>query len=86
MKKVTIVGAPSGNLENQTRWIVGRLHELAEATQQNDPVDLAQSFTITGAFTITRTLDVSTATLPDVIALIATFITDLQRGAINRTT
>ncbi len=60
------------------------LREIERASQENDAVLIAQNFTITGAYTDTRTLDVSTATLPDLIAFVATYIADMQRGGANR--
>lgn len=62
------------------------LQEIARASADENIVDLAQAFEITGDFTETRTLHVGTSTLAETQAFIATFITDLQRGGANRTT
>lgn len=56
------------------------------ASRDADLVDIAQGFTITGTFTETRTLDVSTATATDVATVLATFLLDCQRGGATRTT
>lgn len=60
------------------------LREIELASQEVDIVLIAKNFTITGAYTNTRTLNVSTATLPDLLAFVATFIADLQKGGANR--
>lgn len=62
------------------------VEEFQRASQENDIAIIATNFTITGAFTDTRTLDVTSATLADVRAFIATLITDLKKGGATRTT
>lgn len=61
------------------------LGEIERASQENDLVTIAKAFVITGAFTTTRTLNVATATLPDLIAFVATYVTDQQKGGAFRT-
>lgn len=68
------------------RNVEASLTEIERASHENDVVELAQAFTITGAYTPTRVLDVTTATLPDLIAFVATWVADRQRGGQNRTT
>lgn len=62
------------------------LQEIERASHENDLTEQAQNRTITGAYTATRTLNVATATLSDLIAFVATFIADCQKGGSNRTT
>lgn len=66
--------------------VMASLTEIERASHECDITELAQAFTITGVYTPTRALDVSTATLPDLLAFIATWVTDRQRGGQNRTT
>ena len=62
------------------------LQEVERASQESDIVLIAQNFTITGSYTATRTLNVSTAALSDLIAFVATLVSDLQKGGANRAT
>lgn len=60
--------------------------EIMTASHENDLVIIAQGFTVTGAYTTTRSLNTGTAVLADLIAFVATFISDCQKGGQNRTT
>ena len=62
------------------------LREIELASQEANIVDIAQAFTIEGAFTETRTLNVGVSTLTETQAFIATLISDLKRGGAFRTT
>lgn len=61
-------------------------NEIFSASQENDTADLANAFTISGSFTATRTLNVTSPTVANIAAVLATLITDLQRGGTNKTT
>lgn len=56
------------------------------ASRDADLVDISQAFEITGTFTETRILNVSSPTLANIAAVLATFLADCQRGGQNRTT
>lgn len=62
------------------------LRELALASAEVDLTDISNAFTISGAYTPTRTLNVTTPTLANLVAFVATFIDDCKRGGTNRTT
>lgn len=62
------------------------IREIERASAEVDLLDITNAFTITGAFTETRTLNVGTSTLAETQAFIATFITDCKRGGQHRTT
>lgn len=62
-----------------------RFRDIEGASKENDPIDIASAFNITGSYTVTRTLNASTATLADVRNFIATLVDDLKRGGTNRT-
>lgn len=58
---------------------------IFKASRDADVVDIAQSYTITGTFTETRTLNVSAPTTANIAAVLATLLLDFQRGGPNRT-
>jgi hypothetical protein len=62
------------------------IRALADATQENDIVDLAQSFSINGTVTPTTTLNVTAPTIANIANFLATFIEAMQRGNLNRST
>ena len=62
------------------------LREIELASAEFNILDMANAFTITGAYTETRTLNVGVSTLAETQAFIATFIDDLKRGGANRST
>lgn len=65
------------------RWIQDCLAEIRDASN-DDLAAIANDFSL-GTYTVTRTLDPSTATLADVANVLATFISDLRnRGGKRR--
>ena len=60
--------------------------EIYRASQENDTIDIASAYTITGSVTATRNLNVTSPTLANIAAVLATLISDLQRGGTNKTT
>lgn len=60
--------------------------EICRASQDGDIVDIGAAYTINGAFTETRTLNVSSPTIDNVAAVLATLIADLKRGGATKTT
>jgi hypothetical protein len=62
------------------------IKEIELASAENDLLDIANGFIITGSYTETRTLNVGTSTLAETQAFIATFIADCKRGGQHRTT
>jgi hypothetical protein len=63
--------------------IASKLREVCQASQQVTE-EVADAFTLSN-FTVTRTLDVSTATLTDLKNVVATFIHDMQQRGSTRT-
>jgi len=55
------------------------------ASRDADLVDIAQGYTITGTFTQTRNLNVTSPTLANIAAVLATLLLDFQQGGPNRT-
>jgi hypothetical protein len=70
--------------QNDFGWCVRALKKIEQASVE-DIEQVFDDYTVTGTFTETRTLDVATATLPDLIAFIATLVTDIQKRGQNRT-
>ena len=61
------------------------IQEIVNASADNDIIDIAAAFEVTGSYTETRTLNVGTSTLEETQAFIATLIADLKRGGQHRT-
>ena len=66
--------------------IQGVFNEIFRASQEADIIDIGQAYTITGAFTPTRSLNVSSPTLANAVAVLATLISDLKAGGTKKTT
>lgn len=62
------------------------IREIVTASAEVDLLDIANAYTISGTFTETRTLNVTTPTAANIAAVLATFITDCKRGGQFRTT
>lgn len=60
-------------------------NEISEASQAADGTDIGGAFNITGTFTPTRTLNVTSPTLANIAAVLATLLTDLKAGGASRT-
>jgi hypothetical protein len=65
--------------------VLAALREIMMSSNLNDIVKIASNYTITGTLTVTRTLNVSTATASQIANFIGTLILDLQKGGANRT-
>lgn len=74
------------SLNGLTDQLQKLFNTIFQASQDADLVDIAQAFTLSGTFTETRTLNVSSPTLANLSAVFATFLLDCQRGGQNRTT
>lgn len=61
-------------------------NEVFRASQENDTIDIAQAYSITGTYTPTRVLNVSSPTIANVAAVLATLLADLKRGGTSKTT
>jgi hypothetical protein len=61
-------------------------NEIFRASQEADIIDIGQAYTFTGSFTKTRQLNVTTPTLANAVAVLATLISDLQSGGSTKST
>lgn len=71
---------------NSLAAVQDAFNEVFRASQDNDTIDIALPYTITGTFTPTRTLNVSSPTLANIAAVLATLLQDFQRGGTSKTT
>lgn len=60
------------------------LLEIQRASHENDVAEISQNFTLSGAYTQTTTLNLSSPTAANVAAVLSTLLTLLQKGGINR--
>lgn len=86
MRKYNITSNTPPTVPDKLAFLDQQVRAIAQASQENDTIDIASGFTIVGAFTTTRTLNVGTATLADLVNVFCTFLTDLKAGGANRTT
>lgn len=84
MRAVNLQGIPGGTVPEKVQWLTRAVNDIATASKENDPVIIAQNFRIIGDYTPLRTFDVATATLDDIRRVVATFLSDLQKGGANR--
>ena len=82
MRRVTL--AQVGMVKDQPAR--DSLKEIELASAEFNLVDIANAFTVTGTFTETRVLNVTSPTLANIAAVLATFIADCKRGGQHRTT
>lgn len=68
------------------RAVADALREVELASAEFNLLDIANAFTITGAYTETRELEIGVSTLAETQAFIATLIADFKRGGSNRST
>jgi len=74
------------NMTGVPTLIQGVFNQIFRASQEADVVDIGQAFTITGSFTPTRNLNVTSPTTANIAAVLATLISDLQHGGSTKTT
>lgn len=77
------VESNTGNIRDPAAKSV--IEEIIKASADDNLVDIAAAFEITGSYAETRTLNVGTSTLAETQAFIATLIEDLRRGGQHRT-
>lgn len=80
MKKLAL-GNPTW--PGEVAWAVRSLKTIERASFE-DAETIFDDLTITGTYTATRTLDADTATLSDLIAFVATLVSDIQKRGQNR--
>lgn len=73
------------NLQGLPLQIQKLFNLIFAASRDADLVDIAQNYTITGTFTPTRNLNVTSPTTANIAAVLATLISDFQAGGPNRT-
>lgn len=82
MRPVNLIGSPSGN---PSEWFEDALREIERASQEADVGQIADAYTIAHPpASPVRTLDVSTASLADLVAFVATLVLDLKARGVSR--
>lgn len=66
--------------------VAASLDEIQRASHENDLVEIAQNFSMSGTFTPTYVLNLSSPSAANVAAVLATLIQVFQKGGLNRTT
>jgi hypothetical protein len=82
MRRVNLTGI--GFIQDPA--IRAALQAIELASAEVDLTDIANGFTVSGTYTQTRTLNVTSPTLANAVAVLATFIDDCKRGGQNRST
>lgn len=86
MRAISLTGmpAPTASMDDKINWCMQALATIATASRQEGSA-LADGYTITMPQTPVRALNAQTATLPQVTAVLATFLHDMQkRGPASR--
>lgn len=84
MRALAIGGPPVMTGPAFDEWVMRALKEI-EGASIEDTSATADGFTITGTFTATRNLNVTTPTTANIAAVLATFLSDLKKRGANRT-
>lgn len=82
MRRVNLIGV--GMVQDPAAKAALQALELASA--EVDLTDIANAFTVSGTYIRTTTLNVTSPTLANAVAFLATFIDDCKRGGANRST
>lgn len=61
------------------------LLEIQRASGENDVMEVAQNFSLSGTLTETTTLNLASPTTANLAAVLGTLISILQKGGLNRT-
>lgn len=80
MRKLAL-GAPQS--DKDLAWAFNAIHQIELATYEDVEATM-NDLTITGTFTPTRTLNAATATHADLLAFVATMVSDIQKRGQNR--
>lgn len=81
MRKLTF-GSPLK--PDDIAWAIRSLQQIERASRE-DIETVFDGLTISGTYTDTRTLNASTATLPDLIAFVATMVSDIKKRGERKT-
>jgi hypothetical protein len=84
MKKLSLGGPQAMTGQGFDTWVLGALRQIERASLE-DATLIADAFAITGTFTETRTLNVTTPTTANIAAVLATFLDDLKKRGAKRT-
>lgn len=83
MRKLFLGTSALGHFDAELQRII---NEIANASQDADVTDIGSAFEISGTYTPTRTLNVSSPTVANIAAVLATLLADLKAGGAKRNT
>lgn len=85
MRRVTLppIAPMSMNSTPEGRYLLLALQEIARASFEADPNEVADAYTVSN-YTETRTLNAGTATASDIANVLATFLDDLKRRGVKK--
>lgn len=83
MRAVFLIGSPTGSPDQKIKWLFDRIGDLAEASTDNNTVDIAGAFSLP-TYNVLRVVPASPSTT-DLRDVICTLIDDLKRGGSVRT-
>jgi hypothetical protein len=66
--------------------IQGIFNQIFQASAEADIVDIGAEYTVNGAFTETRELNVTAPTAANIAAVLATLLADLKNGGAKKST
>ena len=84
--KVVVLGQlpPGASVDQKINWIMQSLRTIELASQQEEVARIADSYTATGTPTVTRDINVSSPTLANAVAVLATLLDDIRKRGTRR--
>jgi hypothetical protein len=86
MRQVSLGPLPPGASTEQTLdWLIRAVREFENASTE-DPIAVADSYGANSAFTVTRQVNVTSPTAANIAAVLASFLADLRKRGIHKST
>lgn len=86
MRAIVLGPQPDTNNTRATLdWLVRAVREIENASGE-DPIAVANSYSADTPATVTRIVNVTSPTVANLAAVLSTFIADLRRRGVNKTT
>jgi hypothetical protein len=86
MRPVSLGPLPPGaGTDQKLDWIIRSLREIENASAE-DAIAVADSYSANSTFTITRQLNVTSPTAANIAAVLASFLADLRKRGVKKST
>jgi hypothetical protein len=86
MRPVSLGPLPPGaGTDQKLDWIIRSLREIENASAE-DAIAVADSYSANSTFTITRQLNVTSPTAANIAAVLASFLGDLRKRGVKKST